>query len=60
MNDIEQLAGKLYEAYRSSVGGQDHGGQTLPTWQAFRADPAKRLQSNAWVNVAVMAIALLK
>ena len=60
MNDIEQLAGKLYEAYCSSVGNEAHGGQTLPAWPTFRADPDKRIQSNAWVNVAVMAIALLK
>jgi len=49
---IEHLAGRLYEAYCRSVGGQAFNGDPLPTWAAFRADGTKKKQSDAWVAVA--------
>jgi len=52
MIDIEELAGKLYEAYCQAVGGKAFNGDPLPEWEEFRADPSKTKQSNAWVIVA--------
>lgn len=55
MNDTtytQQLAGKLYEAYCAAVGGKAFNGDTLPSWETFRADPAKQKQSDAWLVVA--------
>ncbi len=56
----EELAGKLYEKYCESVGGVAFNGDPLPTWIEFRADEAKRQQSNAWVDVAVAAMVYCK
>ena len=54
--NIEELAGKLYTAYCASVGGKAFNGDALPSWDAFRADPAKTKQSQAWVDVAAEAV----
>lgn len=59
MQDVEELAGKLYETYCREVGGLAFNGDPLPTWQVFRADETKRKQSDAWVAVANNAIELL-
>lgn len=52
MPDIERIAGNLYEEYCKQVGGKAFNGDPLPGWEAFRADPAKQKQSDAWVAVA--------
>lgn len=54
----EQIAGCLYDAYCGNVGGKAFNGDPLPKWEAFRTDPAKKVQSDAWVHVATMAIVL--
>jgi hypothetical protein len=46
------LAERLYTAYCAAVGGKAYDGKPLPSWQVFRADPTKRVQSDAWVAVA--------
>lgn len=51
----EQLAGHLYQTYCEMVGGKAYDGKPLPDWETFRADPAKQVQSNAWVRVAIEA-----
>lgn len=55
MPDTERIAGELYEAYSVAVGGKAWNGDPLPDWKTFRADPAKRKQSDAWVKVAEVA-----
>lgn len=55
MTFIEQAAGKLYETYCTSVGGKAFNGIALPSWETFRADPSKKKQSDAWVDVAISA-----
>lgn len=57
---LEDFAGKLYEAYCAEVGGKAFNGDPLPAWPAFRADPAKRKQSDAWVAVAHTAALFLR
>lgn len=52
----EILAGKMYDAYCQAVGGKAFNGDDLPKWEAFRADPNKLVQSNAWVVAANVAI----
>lgn len=54
------LAGNLYETYCRSVGGKAFNGDPLPTWPEFRADAQKVKQANAWINVALDAMQLLK
>ncbi len=53
--DIEQTAGRLYEAYCAAVGGKAFNGDPLPDWATFRFDPSKQKQSDAWITVAVTA-----
>lgn len=55
MTFIEQAAGKLYEIYCTSVGGKAFNGLPLPDWQTFRTDPTKKMQSDAWLDVAIAA-----
>ena len=57
--NIYILAGELYEEYCAAVGGFAHDGHPLPTWEEFRADPSKNKQSDAWMQVAGKAIAIL-
>lgn len=56
----ETLAKELYTVYCEQVGGYAFNGDLLPTWEAFRADPSKSKQSDAWVVVASKAMYLLK
>jgi hypothetical protein len=51
----EQKAHKLYETYCLAVGGKAFNGDPLPDWATFRSDPAKKLQSDAWVAAAKVA-----
>jgi len=55
----EAIAARLYGKYVEAVGGVAYDGKPLPEWDEFRADPAKRKQSDAWVAVAVEADELL-
>lgn len=48
----ELNAGLAYEAYCRKVGGKAFNGDPLPDWDSFRADPKKKPQSDAWVEVA--------
>ena len=59
MDDREVLAGKLYEHYCKHVGGIAFNGDPLPTWAEFRADVSKKKQSDAWVAVADLALAII-
>lgn len=59
MTDIELIAGVLYTEYCAKVGGLAFNGDKLPTWEEFRADPAKKKQSDAWVAVAVKSAGVL-
>lgn len=59
MLDIETIAGRLYETYCAAVGGKAFNGDTLPTWEVFRADPTKQKQSEAWVAAAHAAVKLI-
>ena len=59
MKKIEEMAGSLYEAYCTAVGGKAFNGDPLPDWKTFRADPAKQKQSNAWIAVAAKSVGLL-
>jgi hypothetical protein len=45
----------MYTAYCRAVGGKAFNGDLLPSWQVFRADPAKKLQSDAWLEAAQVA-----
>jgi len=56
MFDTEAFAGRLYEKYCQSVGGTAFNGEPLPSWEEFRSDQSKLKQSDAWVNVASLAI----
>ena len=51
-NTFEMLAAHLYETYSKAVGGVAFNGDPLPSWREFRGDPAKKKQSDAWVEVA--------
>lgn len=55
----EALAAHLYETYCVEVGGKAFNGDPLPEWEAFRADPKKKLQSDAWVKTAERAMGIL-
>ena len=55
-SQTSRLAGRLYETYCEAVGGKAFNGDSLPSWDAFRADPSKRKQSDAWLSVANEAI----
>jgi hypothetical protein len=59
MIDMEKLAGALYAAYCMAVGGRAYNGDPLPNWDAFRSDPEKKKQSDAWVVTAEAAVAVL-
>lgn len=59
MINAEQVANELYTTYCQSVGGKAFNGDDLPAWDAFRADPSKQKQSDAWVATAERAIQLL-
>jgi hypothetical protein len=54
-SEVEDFAGQLYEAYCEAVGGKAFNGDKLPDWKTFRADPAKKKQSDAWVKVGAVA-----
>ena len=56
---IEILASQLYIRYCEEVGGKAFNGDPLPTWDQFRAETSKRKQSDAWVEVARLAVNLL-
>lgn len=56
MPDMEKIAGQLYETYCQAVGGKAFNNEPLPAWKEFRADPAKKKQSDAWVEVAIKAV----
>lgn len=58
-HDIEKIAGQLYETYCVAVGGKAFNGDLLPDWQAFRADPVKQKQSDAWVATAEAAVRII-
>ena len=45
-------AALLYETYCKAVGGKAHDGKPLPNWQEFRADPARKVQADAWEAIA--------
>ena len=49
---IVEVAGHLYDEYCRAVGGVAFNGDPLPSWDAFRDDPAKQKQANAWIAVA--------
>jgi hypothetical protein len=48
----EDVAARLYTAYRAAVGGKAFNGDPLPDWATFRSDPTKKLQSDAWIAAA--------
>ncbi len=50
-----ELAEKLYKTYCIAVGGKAFNGDPLPNWKQFRADPTKKVQSEAWMKVAECA-----
>ena len=52
MSYRETNAGILYEVYCQAVGGKAFNGDPLPNWETFRNDPNKKVQSDAWVQVA--------
>lgn len=52
MESVEQLAGRLYEAYCRAVGGRGFNGDLLPSWEHFLADSTKERQSEGWLAVA--------
>lgn len=57
MNDnLEILAGRMYIAYCVAVGGKAFNGDLLSSWTEFRADPKKKLQSDAWIAAAKEAV----
>ena len=58
-HEFNILAGELYEEYCSGVGAVAFNGDPLPSWEEFRADPSKNKQSDAWMQVAGKAIAIL-
>ena len=53
------VAERLYSAYCLATGGKAYDGKPLPTWEEFCADPSRKLQSDAWVQVARTAMDLL-
>jgi hypothetical protein len=55
-SNLEQFAGTLYETYCRAVGGKAFNGDLLPNWETFRADPSKKTQSDAWIEVARTAL----
>lgn len=56
----EQLADQLYHVYCVAVGNKAFNGDALPTWDEFRKDPKKKPQSDAWIEVAKAAVAMIK
>ena len=59
MINAETVVNHLYTTYCAAVGGRAFNGDLLPDWEAFRADPSKKLQSDAWVRIAERAIELI-
>jgi len=49
---IINLAGEMYTAYSTAVGGKAFNGDPLPDWRTFRADPEKQKQALAWIAAA--------
>jgi hypothetical protein len=56
----EHLAAQLYTCYCMAVGGKAFNDQPLPDWKEFRHDASKKLQSDAWVEVARRAISEIR
>jgi hypothetical protein len=56
VNEIELLAGRLYNAYCAAVGGVAYDGKPLPAWSEFGRDPAKQKQADGWRRVAAEAV----
>lgn len=50
--NIEQIAGQLYDVYCAAVGGKAFNGDPLPAWAEFSKDPAKKKQADAWRTAA--------
>ncbi len=55
-----EVADQLYTTYCAGVGGKAWNDDPLPDWETFRADPAKKLQSDAWLAAADRAIEILR
>lgn len=51
----ENVVALTYRAYCEAVGGKDHDGVTLPTWQEFSSDEDRETQANGWRVCAGMA-----
>lgn len=47
----DEMAGILYEEYCDTVGGVAYNGDKLPSWNEFKADPAKSKQVAGWIAV---------
>ena len=48
----DKKAGEMYEYYCACVGGKAFNGSDLPSWQSFSSDPSKKVQADAWRNLA--------
>jgi hypothetical protein len=55
----ETIAEHFYQVYCTAVGGKAFNGDPLPDWRTFRADPAKKIQSEAWLTVARFHLTIL-
>ena len=49
---LEQLAGRMFDAYCCAVGGKSFNGDKLPTWEEMIHDGTKALQVAAWLVAA--------
>lgn len=52
----DDVAAKMYDAYCAAVGGKAFNGDPLPGSLEFFSDENKKLQSEAWLVVADVAI----
>lgn len=59
MYDVEDIAEELYTTYCAAVGGRAFNGDALPDWDAFRSDPKKSKQAEAWIATAQRALEII-
>lgn len=58
-DQVEVLAGELYETYSDAVGGVAYNGDPLPKWAEFSVDENKTKQAGGWRAVAEKVISKL-
>lgn len=53
---LEELTRGAYEKYCEAVGGKAYNGDSLPSWEKFKADKSKERQVEAWKQAVISVL----